>query len=398
LLSLLASNAWLVNLRPRFEFLAEAWAPRLPPRLLAMADALQWRAARQVLGLPRSTNNVVLAVETGWMSARARFLFLSVSWLVHLNGRMPPRLRGPLRRPTPPVTRDRFARQVFDGATYPLPPANPWLRRRCLAFQPIIGQRMYCVVCRNHVAAHPVTAIANPAALLSLQAHQLGHPLPVARDFTISTWFATLADSLQSFGFDWLDPAGGQLPATWRSELRSAIRQRERAIMQTDLARSAQRLMVYRQVVRGPGEFFRWRRALPGVSDERLSWWCRLRCGQLDYGINTWMSGRQSSACLACNAVAESPAHFLLGHGCVDLAGVWHRRRHWVASRFRRSLSSAVGPAALVAYDKLPFSSRLLVSLGAALPSIVDDVLWPCWEQAISLWESFWAFRACVAV
>jgi hypothetical protein len=387
----LASSAWLANLRPRFDYLAEVWAPRLSALSFEQADALQWRAGRYVLGLPSWANSALVAAETGWMSMRGRFALLSLSFLMHLNG----------RAPVAPVAPDRFLRRVFDATTTPQPLAFPWSARLCRGFQADVVWRFHCRSCRHPIGNHADAALVGPARQALLAASRAGVVLPLPRDFSLSPWVACLARTLQHLGLDvvWLGPDGPPLPPDWRTTIRAAIVQHDRAALQASLDSSAQHLSLYRQVIRGPGEFFRWRKntAPHGVSEAQLLWWCKLRAGQLPgYGINNFARGELESTCIACHSGPDSPEHFLLGGGCVVhlLVPVWGLRRHRLARLFRGHLLATVGADAALAYVRLPFRSRLLVSLGQAMPGVDDAAMWPCWAASVGLWQDFWQLRA----
>ena len=78
-----ASTAWLQVIRPRLEHGAEACY--LPKIQVEELEQLQRKAARLILGLPRSTNNALLYGELGWMPISARRTVAQVAWLVHIR-------------------------------------------------------------------------------------------------------------------------------------------------------------------------------------------------------------------------------------------------------------------------------------------------------------------------
>lgn len=394
----LASDVWLCYLRPRLEFLSEAWGPRLTGGVRGLLEALQWRAARRVLDLPARTNNVVLAVETGWSSMWGRFALLAITWLVHVLGRAPPRSPTASRLRPPPVTDSRLIRKVFDAATLPPLPQKPWQKRMCHVFRPGEDWPLFCGTCRRLITDHQPTAVPEQHQHLFAQAHA-GVITRSWWDLSHSPWTRSIVEIAKELGLgDWVNPLGPQLASDWRLVLRAAIRARDARVIQMQLQNSQFHLTLYRLVVRGSGEFFRWRTLVGGmgVSDQRLLWWIQLRCGQLDgYGINAAQSGAGPGRCLACNAAIETPEHFLLGAGCdVDWRNPWHRHRWYLATWFGRHVSSAAGTSAFRAYSGLSLRDRLLVSLGRALPHVKDDRLAPAWAASIGLWEAFWAFRS----
>jgi len=295
------------------------------------------------------------------------------------------------------VSDDRLVRQVFNAVTLPPLPAAPWRKRVCRVFQPGRDWPLFCDACRRLISDHPLAAVMDQHRPLLDQACS-GGATRVWWDLFHSPWLRWVVEAAKDLGIgDWMNPVGPVLPSNWRSMLRAAIRARDARAIQSQLDNSQYHLTLYRLVVRGPGEFFRWRRLVGhlGISDSRLLWWIRLRCGQLDgYGVNAFQVGTGPGRCLACNAAVETPEHFLLGTGCdADWRNVWHRRRYHLATRFGRLIADAAGSRAFEVYRCLTLRDRLLVSLGRAVPSVLDDAIAPAWAFGIGLWEAFWALR-----
>jgi len=196
---------------------------------------------------------------------------------------------------------------------------------------------------------------------------------------------------------EWMDPAGATLPEGWCAELKTAIHRLDQCKTMADLFSSSQHLVLYRQVIHGSGEFFRWKKQVAryGISDEQLIWWCKLRSGQLEgFGLNAHIVDGGQGLCRACGLVVETPQHFLLGMGCVVTAprvDMWQSRRQHVASLFGRRLLSLVGVDVHQVYCRVPLlADRLLISLGRQWTVVGDHRLWPARAAGIVLWQQFW--------
>jgi len=149
------------------------------------------------------------------------------------------------------------------------------------------------------------------------------------------------------------------------------------------MSESRDRLVVYRDVVKGPREWYLWRQH--GLSAELCTWWAAFRAGWLlDYGIHQRMLGRS----------IETPAHLLLGDGCdagVQM-GLLSAARESLVDAFVCDLRQSEAPVAMALLD-LPLRARLLVALGRSLPPFTDTLLWPAWVAAVPRWRSFWDLR-----
>jgi hypothetical protein len=347
--------------------------------------------------MPRTANSALVANETGWMSMSGRFKLLAVSFLVRLNGRAPARISAVTGRAQSKVLPERFVRRVFDASTTPAVLVAPWSTRQCTEFTAHTFWRFHCQRCRRQILQHSAAALRYCDSLV--QQARTGTVPILPRDFSLSPWISHLALILNDLGLDWMDPSGPELPSNWRTCLRQAIFASDSSVVRSQLADSSTHLTLYRQLIRGSGEFFRWQSNVRrfGISDSDLLWWGKLRSGQLDdYGINDLFHGRPVRSCVACGAAPDSPEHFLLGDLCVN--PLWHARRLRIARAFRSLLSRFVRLPVVAAYDVLPLKSRLLISLGASFPNVLDAELWPCWAGIIEAWRFFWGLRPVAAL